>query len=381
MTAEDMKILKLAREKGIIIIGSVGNFWEEKVYYPANALEVWAVAGVDSIFKKEAKSNFGMNVDFSAPASNIFGAHPDKDNAYIFENGTSPACAFISACTAILLSESQRQKSEIIYESMVNTATVIDTFNIQFGGKLGAGVVNLENAIDYLKNPKKRQSYLSKLRSKGIWRIDKSNSINEVNVQPVGGYSGFFLKFKANKGIIKKKNTLEIIINDTLWNEYSFKKLPDKIFIPSSSFKLKLKSSRFKQNDSLMLAYEGKTIDSTTLFCSGTKYYTNDLQSICDGSGESNYSNNCDCKWLITAPPGKTIKITFDWIHTQSNVDFIYLADGKTVIPENVFAMFSGYNTPPVVYSRTNEIVVWFVTDKTLTGRGFQFHYEFVGVN
>jgi hypothetical protein len=57
------------------------------------------------------------------------------------------------------------------------------------------------------------------------------------------------------------------------------------------------------------------------------------------------------------------------------------LADGKTVIPENVFAMFSGYNTPPVVYSRTNEIVVWFVTDKTLTGRGFQFHYEFVGVN
>lgn len=61
---------------------------------------------------------------------------------------------------------------------------------------------------------------------------------------------------------------------------------------------------------------------------------------------------------------------------TQANVDFVYLVDGQTAIPENFIAKFSGQKQPPVVYSRGNEVLVWFVTDKTSTGDGWQFHYK-----
>jgi len=61
---------------------------------------------------------------------------------------------------------------------------------------------------------------------------------------------------------------------------------------------------------------------------------------------------------------------------TQPNVDFVYLVDGKTAIPENIFAKFSGQNIPPVVVSRTNEVLIWFVTDKLLTGKGWRVHFE-----
>ena len=35
-------------------------------------------------------------------------------------------------------------------------------------------------------------------------------------------------------------------------------------------------------------------------------------------------------------------------------------------------------NSSPIVTSFTNEVVIWFVTDKTGTGQGWKFHYEAV---
>ena len=71
-----------------------------------------------------------------------------------------------------------------------------------------------------------------------------------------------------------------------------------------------------------------------------------------------------------------------DWalcdIDTQPNVDFVYFVDGKTAIQENFIAKFIGQNLPPVVVSRTNEVLIWFVTDKTATGQGWEFSYETV---
>ena len=177
---------------------------------------------------------------------------------------------------------------------------------------------------------------------------------------------------------IKKpeKHSFSIVVNDTVWNEYNLSKVPLQLFIPSSSLRVKVENTSFRKNDLLKISYQGKTIDSTRLYCSGTHYRNQVSGSIDDGSGENNYTNNCSCRWIITVPEGKRIKFTFDQMDTQPNIDFVYLVDGKTAIPENFIAKFSGQNIPPVVVSRTNEVLVWFVTDSSSTGQGWQFQYE-----
>jgi len=137
-----------------------------------------------------------------------------------------------------------------------------------------------------------------------------------------------------------------------------------------------VQSTYFKDKDVFRINYYGEPIDSSTLYCSGLKYLSNEKGSIDDGSGGNNYSNYCSCRWIITVPRGKRIKFTFDQIDTQANVDFVYFVDGKTAIPENFIAKFSGQNMPPVVVSQSNEVLVWFVTDSSSTGQGWRFHYE-----
>jgi len=168
------------------------------------------------------------------------------------------------------------------------------------------------------------------------------------------------------------------MVNDSVWNSYNLSNIPPQIFVPSSSLKLVMESTSLRKKDLFKINFHGKTVDSTSLYCSDTRYLDLESGRIEDGSGENNYANKCSCRWIITVPPGKRIKFTFDQMDTQANVDYVYLVDGQTAIPENFIAIFSGQNIPPVVYSRTNEVLVWFVTDKSSTGQGWQLHYETV---
>ena len=373
--AEDLEVLSEAHQKGILIIASAGNFNEERILHPALSSEVLAVAGINMNRQKDKLSNFGMQVDLSAPASLIKGAHPEKDNAYIQDNGTSASAALVVGCAAIIMSKNEGLTNLEIKEALLNTATPFDEYFSTYGGKMGAGTVNLESALDYISDAHDRKGFFTSLRSKGTIIIDaESTKYREIN--PAGAYHGFYLEPDVS-GIKKpEKHSFNIVLNDTVWNTYNMSKYPPQIFVPSSPVSLNVQNTSFRKNDIFRINYHGNTIDSTKLYCSDTRYMNLESSSIDDGSGESNYANNCSCRWIITVPEGKRVKFTFDQMDTQANVDFVYLVDGKTAIPENFIAKFSGQNIPPVVVSRTNEVLVWFVTDKSSTGQGWHFQYE-----
>jgi hypothetical protein len=375
---EDLKIIHEAFQKGILIIGSVGNFNEEKIPYPALAPEVIAVAGIDMNFRKEEHSNYSMNVDIAAPAKFVMGAHPEKDNAYIHDDGTSAATALVVGCAAVIMSKKEGLKNSHVKEALLNTSTPFTRHISTYGGKMGTGIVNLKNALDYISNQSDRERYYSSLRSKGSIMIDAESTCREWEINPAGGYQGFYLE--PDISCIKKpeKHSFSIVVNDTVWNKYNLSNSPSQVFVPSSSLKVDVQHNSFKKNDVFRIFYHGKTTDSTELYCSDIRYLNLEKGSIDDGSGENNYANLCSCKWIITVPDGKRIKFIFDQMDTQPNVDFVYLVDGQTAIPENFIAKFSGQNIPPVVISRTNEVLVWFVTDKFSTGQGWQFHYKAV---
>ncbi len=64
---------------------------------------------------------------------------------------------------------------------------------------------------------------------------------------------------------------------------------------------------------------------------------------------------------------------------TQANVDFVWIFDGTATIPDNLLAKFSGTNIPPFITTLSNEVLIWFVTDATTTGKGWKLKYESVG--
>ena len=126
----------------------------------------------------------------------------------------------------------------------------------------------------------------------------------------------------------------------------------------------------------MSFSYYMQTIDSTTLYCNDLVELNDSAGIITDNSGSENYTNNCSCKWQISAPVGKRIRIVFDQMDTQANVDFVWIFDGEATLPENLLAKFSGNNSPPVITSFTNKVLIWFVTDGTLTGQGWKLRYQ-----
>jgi hypothetical protein len=66
-----------------------------------------------------------------------------------------------------------------------------------------------------------------------------------------------------------------------------------------------------------------RTIDVSRQYCDGTVRMGKE-GSIEDGSGVNDYAFNTDCKWLITAPPGKVVRLWFNQFDTEPRTDLLY---------------------------------------------------------
>jgi len=375
-TKEEKEIVAEAVSKGILLIASVGNFQNEEVLNPAQLPSVLAVTAVGQDLRKIKLANYGNQSDIAAPGEAVFAAHPEKNNAYFSLDGTSPAAAIVAGCAAVLKSINTSFTTNQITEALMNSSTLFDNAQHKYNGKMGAGMVNLEAAIQYLTQPSEREKMYSPLRSKGIVHYTSKSNV-EHKIAPLGSYHGFTLLPNVDNIQKLKNSSFDIIVEDSIWNTYSFAKMPKRISVPATALTIKTNAT-LKKKDVFSIAYEGVAIDSTTLYCKGVKKIVETAGIITDGSEKDFYSNLCTCKWIISVPKGKRIKFNFDQIDTEPNIDFVYLIDGKTAIPSNIFAKFSGTNKPPVVTSFTNEVLVWFVTDGKNTGKGWQFSYKTV---
>lgn len=375
---EEKAIIRNAIKQGILVVASAGNFNSEEIVDPAALPGVLTVAGLDSLLRKEAYSNYGMRVDISVPSSNIPGAHPDKENAFIRESGTSAATALTSGCAAVLMAESGRRDSEVIIQAILNSSTPFSKEIKGYGGKMGSGILNLHVALEYMNSDLMENSYFSSLRSKGTIFAGRATTHHLWKVSPPGGYHGFYLDMDASEIHQPARHRVDISVGDTLWNSYMLDHLPERLFVPAPEFQIQLIAGRIRKKDFFQVGYQGKTIDSTTIFCSGTRWVEQEEGSLEDGSGENTYANKSSCRWIIEVPAGKKITFRFQEMDTEANVDYVYLFDGKSALMENVIAQFSGSNIPPVVTSRTNQVLVWFVTDADRAGQGWKFHYNAV---
>jgi subtilisin family serine protease len=373
MTEDDKAIIKDLVQQGTIIIGSAGNFFNEEILTPASIDGVICVAATDSVSKKTKESNFGMRVDVCAPGKNVYGAYPEADNSFIYEGGTSPAAALVTGCVAILKLLYPNSSLLEIEDALKNTASPIDSLNLTYSGKLGAGVPNMEKAITFLSNQSVRYLSFDSLRAKGKIYIQKSRKIQKWKVHPAGAFNGIHLQSNT----INEKVAISVYNSDTISFKGKAGDLIGGLYLPGTAFDIELMPGT--KNKSTELSYYMETIDSTKLYCTGVN---NILVSgdgiLSDNSGNNNYANNCSCQWQLTAPKGKRIRIEMLEMNTEPNVDYIWFFDGEGTLQERLLAKFSGTEKPPIIESLTNNLLVWFLTDNIKSGKGWKLKYSLV---
>lgn len=109
---EELKALKLAESKGILVVAAAGNERsnaDEKKYFPASygLSNTISVAAIDSTGQMIASSNWGQRyVHIAAPGNAILSTFPG--GSYSFLTGTSQATAFVSGLAAMLMSENPK---------------------------------------------------------------------------------------------------------------------------------------------------------------------------------------------------------------------------------------------------------------------------------
>ena len=372
-------VLQRAADAGILVIGAGGNWPQEQDMFPAAHAEILAVGSVESNGEKTLNSNYGQFIDILAPGSGIHGASIESDDTYQELDGSSLSAAIVAATAAIAKLQNRLDAPTEIKACLLNTADPVHIERKDFSGKLGAGRLNASAAIGCDVLNTETDSVQTTNRSKGYLRANQRRAEPmSWTIDPRLEIDGFYFRAVRDRKQTES-GTIEFRAGPDaeaeLIHRFDIDALPDEIYVPGKTAHVTLTPNRRRSIDWLMV-YEAKTINFAGLHCRDRVELTMEGR-INDGSGSEPYSANSNCQWLITAPPGKAIEFTFDELHIEPNVDKIYFFDGAST-NEQIMAILSGGELPPVFTTWRNQVLIWFVTDGETQGNGWQATYQFV---
>lgn len=379
ISPEQEEILQEAHKRGVVIVASAGNFPEGRDQYPAAYDSVIGVAALDSEDRKTAKSNFGAFVNLSAPGAKILSTSVNSDTAYEERDGTSQAAAIVAGAAAIVKLQHPSYSNEQVTACLKESATNIEDLNPRYNAKLGAGKLNVRAAVecalfDLQTTPQrvltKPQGYL-RIKPTGkapiTWAIRLAGAINGLRFTPriTEGRAGDspITFFREDSGQPLKTESF-------LLSEFT-----EDVFVPGGTAFVAVGTEGADDDFNWLLEYRAEPIDLSTLYCRDTVHLYEE-GTIEDGSGPRDYTYDNSCKWQITAPEGKVVEIKFAELDTQPRIDLIYFFNG-TGTHEDIMAVFSGAEIPPVLTTWSNQVLIWFVTDGDVQGKGWKAEFRF----
>ncbi|TKT86537.1 S8 family serine peptidase [Dyadobacter frigoris] len=366
---------ELARQKGILILASSGNFSSETVQKPGGLPGVHMVSAIDTIFIKLPSANYSREVDLSAVGQTVLAPYAANDSLYMYLEKTSAAVALVTGCAAVIKSLSPKMSPEEIMALLQNTATNIDKANPDYLGKLGSGVPDMSRVVDYLSEKNKKMTdyfdperangsvLISKNEGASNWKFDMARKDVEMVFSLTGdtrNLTSQFLDFTdIDKKSIKKISIIEF---------------PDELRIQSGNFSVRLNGKL--PTSPILLNYYTIPKDSATLYCREIVALNDSTGTFEDGSGEANYTGNCSCKWQITVAQGKNIRLDFTQFALEDIKDNVLIFKGNGTQQENMMARFSGDKLPPSLVIDGNQVLVWFITDRNHHDKGFKINYQ-----
>jgi major intracellular serine protease len=131
------KAIQHAAKKHIPVFCAAGNAAAKKMDFPARYPETIAIGSIDKDFKRSDFSNKGKNLDFMAPGGRILSTIPDGQFGIM--SGTSMACPFAVAVTALLISYIKNNDTGIVLETIDDYRSVLKEHTIPISNQDIAG--------------------------------------------------------------------------------------------------------------------------------------------------------------------------------------------------------------------------------------------------
>ncbi|MFO0875092.1 MAG: S8 family serine peptidase [Phycisphaerales bacterium] len=137
---------------GGLVFVAAGNSNNQTAGYVNSRSDCYSVAATDQADKKASFSSYGTWVDISAPGVGIYSlyhVHSDPANDYIAAlDGTSMATPITASVAASVWSRNPTWTAAQVWNQLKTTVDDISALNPSYSGLLGAGRVNLYNAIN-----------------------------------------------------------------------------------------------------------------------------------------------------------------------------------------------------------------------------------------
>jgi hypothetical protein len=373
ISAEEKAVLAKARDHGISVIASAGNFYALTPQYPGAIPSVINVAATSSDGKKLPGSNYGTFVDISAPGDSLATWNPYRKMPDASLNATSAAAPVVAAIVTAIRSSQPGFSAEDAGHLLMNTALPLEEKNPLYAGNLGAGLVNVEGIRDALRPGAAAVVFH---QPKAYIPLQQLETKRPIVIAPAGKYPSikFILSYPYPVSLpdVKVRIFRDGQARDTLIHKDRLK-VP--LLVTGDSVYV------FRQGSGVAKgwwSYAVTTIDSSTLYCNGmVTDVTGNEGYIEDGSGDATYTGRNDCKWQITAPAGKRLWLDFESFDTEPKLDQVYIFNG-TSTRDPVLAIFSGHKLPPAIRSWGNTVLIWFLSSEENNYQGWKLHYKVI---
>lgn len=109
-------------------------------------------------------------------------------------------------------------------------------------------------------------------------------------------------------------------------------------------------------------------------YCDGTTSLTSDSGFFSDSSGENDYFDNTNCKWLIQPSNGNPVTLQFTQFALENCCDYVRIYNGATTNAP-LLGSFNGTNLPPSITANSGVMLVHFTSDSSVKKAGWRAYY------
>ena len=183
-------------------------------------------------------------------------------------------------------------------------------------------------------------------------------------------YSVTGIGISQARQIVYKNLTTYLTPNATYYDDYlgSLKSAEDLYGNPSAQY------------DAVRDAWYAVGIgNNPNSYCSGITKLTTPSGTFTDGSGNANYNDNANCKWVIAPPGANQITLNFTSFDTEANYDTVFVYDGADETGTLLMTWW-GNTLPPTINSAGGALCVKFTSDATTNATGWSATYSSTGI-